>query len=455
MSEVANIKSMAERSDKAKNLVLGLGETGLSVARYLARNDIDAIYVDTRDEPPGIEELCQICPGAEVILGTAPEEMLKGISRIIASPGIADSHPFLATARDIGIEVISDIQLFVTEADAPLVAVTGSNGKSTVTTLLALMCDRSDKLALAGANLGVPALDLLIEDKPDFYILELSSFQLQRTQELPVKIAVLLNISSDHLDWHASEHEYRQAKYRIFSEAESAVFNRIDVDAKAHLPSGIPSVSFGLDEPKDDMYGLLSNSDDVFLSHGQKPLISVTDLNLVGIHNQANCLAALAAGQLMGLEVSPMLKVLTEFSGLPHRMQIVGSYRDVQFINDSKATNVDAAIASVHSIQGGIVLIAGGQGKGGNFDHLARSTSPRLRAAVLIGEDAPAIEKAFTGLIPTERALGLSEAVHCAGMLAETGDTVLLAPACASYDQYPDYQARGDHFAREVEALML
>ena len=454
MSTAENIKPTMRHSAKTRELVLGLGKTGLSVARYLTRNDIDAIYVDTRDEPPGVEELCTINPTAEIFLGEASEKVLKGISRIIASPGIADSHPFLAAAHNNGIEVISDIQLFVAEADAPLVAVTGSNGKSTVTTLLDLMCDGAGRSSLAGANLGIPALDLLTKDKPDFYILELSSFQLKRTQDLPVMVAVLLNISSDHLDWHTTEQEYREAKYHIFSRAESAVFNRSDVDAVAHFPRDMLSLSFGLDEPDGDGYGLRNDGGDVFLSYGHKPLLSVTDLNVVGVHNQANCLAALAAGHLMNLDLSSMLAVLSEFSGLPHRMQIVGRYRDVLFINDSKATNVAAAIASICSIQGRVVLIAGGQGKGGDFDHLAKSTSEYLRAVVLIGEDAPAIESAFNDLIPIKRASGLAEAVNCAVKLSKTGDTVLLAPACASHDQYEGYQERGDHFTREVEALL-
>jgi UDP-N-acetylmuramoylalanine--D-glutamate ligase len=436
-------------------VVFGLGKTGLSVARYLARNDIDAIYIDSRENPPGIDELQKTCPGAEVHTGEISTKLLKGASRIIASPGIADSDPFLAAARKAGVDVISDIELFVGEAKAPILAVTGSNGKSTVTTLLALMCDASGKTGLAGANLGEPALDLLLEDVPDFYLLELSSFQLQRTVHLPTAVSVLLNISSDHLDWHADEDEYRAAKYRIFDEAEAVVFNRADEASSTHLPDGVPALNFGLDEPGHDEYGLLVDTNEVFLARGEQLLLAVSDLALVGTHNQANCLAALAAGQLMGLEMSAMLQVLNEFPGLPHRMQLVGESRGVCYINDSKATNVGAAIASIDSIRGAVVLIAGGQGKGGNFDRLATSTCGHVRSAVLIGEDAAKLEQAFADLTPTVRADNMRSAVSRAAEFAETGDTVLLAPACASFDQYPNYMARGEDFARAVEALTL
>jgi UDP-N-acetylmuramoylalanine--D-glutamate ligase len=438
-----------------KDLVYGLGKTGLSVARYLARNDVNAIYVDSRESPPGVDELEAVCPAAELIVGDTPNKLLKKVSRVIASPGIADSDAFLEAARDAGIEIVSDIELFVSEAKAPLIAVTGSNGKSTVTTLLSLMCNAAGKTGLAGANLGKPALDLLLEDVPDFYILELSSFQLQRTQNLPAKVAVLLNISPDHLDWHGSEEEYREAKYRVFDQAEAAVFNRDNENIAAHLPEGIPALGFGLDEPEGDAYGLVADADDVFLARGEQLLLAVSDIALVGTHNQANCLAALAAGQLMGLELSPMLQVLNEYPGLPHRMQPLGRFRGVSYINDSKATNVGAAIASVDSVQGAVVLIAGGQGKGGDFDRLATATTGHLRAAIIIGEDAAEIEAAFDGLTPTERAEGMREAVTRATELAENGDTVLLAPACASFDQYPDYLARGEDFTRIVEALAV
>ena len=446
-------KKLKTATSKAGNLVFGLGVTGMSVARYLKRNRIDAVFVDSRNEPPGLDDLQELLPDADVVLGESAVVHLTNINRIIASPGVADSEPMLKMARKVGIDVVSDIELFTQEAQAPIVAVTGSNGKSTVTTLIAMMCDAAGKVALAGANLGEPALDLLQEDKPDFYVLELSSFQLQRTDTLPAKVAVLLNISADHLDWHESEKNYRDAKYRIFRSAEAAVISRTDPDIAKHVHKGTRIVSFGLDAPEDGHYGLLEEEGATFLARGEQLLLATSELALVGRHNQLNALAALAAGELMGLELSAMLQVLAEFPGLAHRMQLIGRKGGVEFINDSKATNVSAAIASVESIDGIIVLIAGGEAKGDDFSELSEALSDRLRAAVLIGSDADRIADALADQAPVHIADDINEAVVQAADYAEAGDTVLLAPACASYDQFANYMARGDAFAEAVQGL--
>ncbi|MEX1266036.1 MAG: UDP-N-acetylmuramoyl-L-alanine--D-glutamate ligase, partial [Woeseia sp.] len=363
--------------------------------------------------------------------------------------------PLLVDARAAGIDVVSDIELFVDNRAAPFVAVTGSNGKSTVTTLLALMCTASGKSALAGANLGEPALDLLTLDVPDIYLLELSSFQLQRTRHLPARVAVLLNISPDHLDWHIDEAEYRAAKYRIFREAEAAVWNRDDPHAASFLRDDQRQISFGLDAPAAGQYGLVSDGSTQYLARGTERLVDSSTLALVGVHNRANALAAMAAGELLGLDTSAMLGVLQSFNGLPHRMQFVARHGGCDYINDSKATNVGAAIASVNSVSTPVVLIAGGQGKGGDFRLLADTVHRRLRAAVLIGEDADAIEDAFAGRVPVIRAGSLQSAVDEAASTAEPGDTILLAPACASFDQFDNYLQRGDAFCAAVEALTV
>ena len=447
------VKKLKAATSKADNLVFGLGITGMSVARYLKRNGIDALFVDSRSEPPGLDELHELLPDADVILGENATVQLSNINRIIASPGVADSEPMLTAARKAGIDVVSDIELFAQDAEAPIVAVTGSNGKSTVTTLLALMCDAAGMTALAGANLGEPALDLLLQDKPDLYVLELSSFQLQRTETLPAKVAVLLNVSADHLDWHKSEKNYRNAKYRIFRNAAAAVISRNDPDIAKHVSKGTRIVSFGLDVPEDEHYGLREEEGGEFLARGEQLLLATSELALVGRHNQLNALAALAAGELMGLELLAMLQVLAEFPGLPHRMQLVARKQGVDFINDSKATNVGAAVASVESIDGIIVLIAGGESKGGDFDDLSNAVSDRLRAAVLIGSDADRIADALADKAPVVIANDINDAVVQAAGYAESGDTVLLAPGCASFDQFPNYMARGDAFAAAVQGL--
>ena len=441
----------AARATTYKDLVVGLGATGLSIARYLKRSEIDAMFFDTREQPPGMVELDEVWPDAEVLPGDA--ELPGSVERIIASPGISDSHPLLARARKKKVEVVSDIEIFARESKAPFVAVTGSNGKSTVTTLLYYMCLADGREALAGGNLGEPALDLLDRPTPDIYVLELSSFQLQRTQKLPARVAALLNVSPDHLDWHADEAEYRASKYRIFREAQAAVINRADAEAAKHAERCERVISFGGDAPDEDQYGLREEDGKIYLARGNTLLIAADELAMYGAHNQLNALAALAAGELLGLEVPAMLQVLAEFPGLPHRMQFVGRIGGVDYINDSKATNVAAAVASVQSVDGMLVLIAGGEGKGGDFSELAAAVEGKLRGAVLIGTDAEQIARALDTMMPVHFADNMQVAISKAASCAEAGDTVLLAPACASFDQFRNYMARGDAFREAVEAM--
>lgn len=436
---------------KRKDLVLGLGATGLSIGRYLQREGRDAIFFDSREEPPGLEELEALWPDAKVLLGDV--ELPANIDRVIASPGIEDGHSLLEAARKAKLEVISDIELFARDAKVPFVAVTGSNGKSTVTTLLFHMCQAAGRDALAGGNLGEPALDLLTAESPELYVVELSSFQLQRTAKLPAKVAVLLNITPDHLDWHADENEYREAKYRVFREAEAAVINRADEAAAARVKHISNVISFGFDAPGDGHYGIRREDDENFLVRGESVLLAVSELALIGRHNQANALAALAAGEILGLDMQSMLQVLCEFPGLPHRMQFVRRVAAVDYVNDSKATNVAAAVASIESVDGMLVLIAGGDGKGGDFTALSDSLENKLRAAVLIGRDAEKINAALDTIVPTYFAQDMKDAVQQAAAYAESDDTVLLAPACASLDQFDNYAARGDAFCESVEAL--
>lgn len=441
----------ALRKTKSRDLVVGLGATGLSVARFLRRNGLEATFCDTRETPPGLDALHEIFPEADVALGKL--RLPDGVARVIVSPGVPDSHPLLAEARQAGVEVVSDIELFVEAANAPFMAITGSNGKSTVTTLLGHMCTAAGFRVRVGGNLGEPALDLLDGPPPDGYVLELSSFQLQRTGHLPADVAVLLNIAPDHLDWHRDEREYREAKYRIFREAKSVVVNRADDGVFPHMRHVAQWTSFGLDEPEDGHFGLRVADGETYLARGETLLLAVRELALFGRHNQANALAALAAGDLAGLDVGPMLQVLAEFPGLPHRMQHVTQVKGVDFVNDSKATNVAAAIASIESVDGMLVLVAGGLGKGQDFAPLGAALENRLRAAVLIGADAAKIEAALDTVQPVYLAADMDDAVEQAARFAEKGDTVLLAPACASLDQFANYGARGEAFAAAARRL--
>jgi len=445
------MSAVRKSAPTGKDLVLGLGATGLSIARYLQRTDHDAIFLDSRDEPPGIDELNDVWPDANIVLGDM--KLPAKIDRIIVSPGIADDNDLLKKARKKKLEVISDIEIFAREAKAPFVAITGSNGKSTVTMLLFHMCRAADRKVLAGGNLGEPALDLLDQETPDVYVLELSSFQLQRTETLPAEVAVLLNVSPDHLDWHTDENEYRQSKYRVYREGHAAVVNRADPEAAEHVKNIKNVITFGLDEPEDGQFGIRHEEEETYLARGDTLLIATTDMAIVGLHNQANALAALAAGELLGLEMSAMLQVLSEFPGLSHRMQFVARKAAVDYINDSKATNVAAAVASIQSVDGTVVLVAGGEGKGGDFSELAAALEGKLRAAVLIGTDAEAIADAIDTVMPVYFARDMDDAVCQAASYAESDDTVLLAPACASFDQFENYGARGDAFSAAVGAL--
>ena len=445
------MSAVKKRTAADRDLVVGLGATGLSIARYLRRAGQDALFVDTRDEPPGLQQLDEVWPGADVELGkmTLPENT----ARIIVSPGFADKEPLLRKARKADIEIISDIELFARDAEAPYVAITGSNGKSTVTTLLFHMGHAAGKETLAGGNLGEPALDLLDMPQPDLYVLELSSFQLQRTESLTPTVAVLLNVSPDHLDWHRSEKQYRDSKYSVYRGADAAVINRADKRALKETRSIDAVVSFGLDEPDEGHYGIRSEDGIDYLARGSTMLIATSDMAMYGRHNQANALAALAAGELLGLGLPAMLQVLNEFPGLPHRMQFVARKGSVDYINDSKATNVAAAVASIDSVDGMIVLLAGGEGKGGDFSDLATALESKLRAAVLIGTDADKISAALDTVMPVYFAVDMDDAVQQAAAYANADDTVLLAPACASFDQFENYGARGDAFGTAVEAL--
>ena len=445
------MNAAAKRKPARKDLVVGLGVTGLSIARYLNRSGLDAIFMDSRKEPPGIDELGDIWPDAEVSLGKM--KLPKNVGRLIVSPGVTDNDPLLKAARKSKLEIVSDIELFARDAQAPFVAVTGSNGKSTVTTLLYHMCRAAGREVLAGGNLGEPALDLLDQDKPDLYVLELSSFQLQRTDSLPAEVAVLLNVSPDHLYWHVDEEEYRQSKYRVYSQAKSAVVNRADERAGEVVQDMDSVISFGLDEPADGQFGIKREDGIDYLARGDTMLIATSDMAMYGVHNQANALAALATGELLQLEMSAMLQVLNEFPGLPHRMQFVARKGSVNFINDSTSTTVAAAVASVQSIDGMLVLLAGGEGKGGAFGELAAALENKLRAAVLFGQDAGAISDALDTVMPVYFAQDMRDAVSQAAAYAESDDTVLLAPACASFDQFENYKARGDAFRDAVEAL--
>lgn len=439
-----------------RTLIAGLGVTGLSVARHLAaRGEIFAV-VDSRPAPPGLEALRAEHPEVPVFLGPLDAELLARATRIIASPGLALGEPALAAAAAAGVEILGDIELFARTARAPIVAITGSNGKSTVTELVGAMTAAAGRRAALGGNLGTPALDLL-GDHVELYVLEVSSFQLETTELLGAEVATVLNLSPDHLDRYPDLAAYRRAKQRIYRGARQLVVNRDDPATWALAAPGVRRWSFGLSAPAGETEcGLVQRADGDWLARGERALLPAAELGLAGRHNLANALAALALGSAVGLPEAAMCSALRAFRGLPHRCQVVLERDGITWIDDSKATNVGAALAALAGLDSGaanLLLIAGGQGKGQDFAEFAAALAGRVRLAILIGEAAAAIEAAIAGRVPVQRADSMAAAVARARAAARPGDLVLLAPACASFDMFAGYADRGAQFARAARGL--
>lgn len=436
-----------------RTLVVGLGKTGLSVACFYAARGAHVAVTDNRERPPALAALREQVPGAAVFVGGYAEEALTGAEQVVLSPGVARSADFVKRAQARGLPVLGDIEVFARHARAPVIGITGSNGKSTVTTLVGLMAERAQVAARVGGNLGTPALDLLAESEPLFYVLELSSFQLEVTDSLRCLAAAVLNLSPDHMDRYATLEDYAAAKARIFRNCGTAVINREDARVRAMPGAGQKRVSFGLDAPDAADYGVLAVAGERWLARGRDTLLRAADLRIRGEHNLANALAALALGDLMGLPRAAMLAALRDFRGLPHRMEHVSDIAGVAWYNDSKGTNVGATLAAVSGLTQPLVLIAGGDGKHQDFGALAAALVGKARAVVLLGKDAAAIEKAIAHRLPVLRVDDMQAAVHAAARAAQPGDLVLLSPACSSLDMFDNYEHRGRVFVQAVRRL--
>ncbi len=434
-------------------IVVGLGATGLSVARYLKSQNVPFTVVDSRVQPPGLRELRALDPDAGFRSGAFDAQFLSTARQLIVSPGVSINDPAISRAHEQGIQIIGDIELFASRVPAPVAAITGSNGKSTVTTLLAEMARQGGASVQAGGNLGTPALDLLAGPQADLYVLELSSFQLETTYNLKPAAAVVLNVTADHMDRYRDCEAYAATKARIYRQAQLRVINRNDPRVMAMTGSG-REISFGLDEPTDGHYGLSVNDAETWLVRGRERLLNANLLRIPGRHNIANALAALALGEGMGLEREAMLSVLRTFRGLAHRCQWVARHRDVSWYNDSKGTNIGATLAALQAMSSKVVLIAGGMAKQTDFQTLREAVKGKARAVVLLGRDAHLIEGQIAGVVPVMRANDMLDAVHQAAATARPGDCVLLSPACASFDMYRDYIKRGEAFVRAVRELI-
>jgi UDP-N-acetylmuramoylalanine--D-glutamate ligase len=433
-------------------VVAGLGKTGVSAVKYLLKRGAIVAATDSRAAPPGAAEVAAIDARVALRVGGFDPDLLQGAEQLLVSPGISLQEPIVMQARRRGIEVLGDIELFARAVRAPVVGVTGTNGKSTVTTLVTKMAERAGRRVYAGGNLGDPALDLLERQRPDLYVLELSSFQLESTSSLALLAGVVLNVTSDHMDRYPTMQAYAQAKARIFRHSATAVVN-LDDSLCARLPADVPrTVTFSIEQDAAD-FCLLQRGSRAYLARRGECLLDIAAMKLSGRHNAANALAALALGEAAGLPMAAMLETLQSFAGLAHRAEWVADVAGVRYVDDSKGTNVGATIAAVTGLAGPLLLIAGGQGKGQDFVPLRSAFAGKVRRVVLIGQDAGLLQAALAGVCELERAESMGEAVQKAARAANAGDTVLLSPACASLDMFRDYAERGEVFAAAVRKL--
>ena len=507
---------MKQWADK-KVLVLGLGETGLSMLRWLNAQGAQLRVADSRNEPPGLTEAGQYVAAGQIFCGVFNDALSEGIDLIAISPGIPLSDPFVQRAVARGIPVAGDIELFAQQVrgqHAPagipplsptlsdgttshstrltrdvsqvagyregrggerekqplILAITGSNGKTTVTAMVEHLCKAAGKDVAAAGNISPAVLDVAMQrggEQPEIWVLELSSFQLETTFSLNADAATVLNVSEDHLDRYAGIDEYAAAKARIFQGSRPPhltlartvsgvqVLNRDDARSMKMALPGREVVTFGMDAPPGERdFGVERDGGYIWLAQGKQRLLKASELQVAGLHNVANALAALALCRAIGLPLSLLLDALRNFKGLPHRVERVVEIDGVTWYDDSKGTNVGATVAALQGLGCKAVLIAGGEGKGQDFAPLNSAVAQHARAVVLIGRDAPLIETALHGSgVPLVRAADMNDAVQQAARLARRGDAVLLSPACASFDMFRNYAHRAEVFVAAVREL--
>jgi UDP-N-acetylmuramoylalanine--D-glutamate ligase len=455
-------------SDQLK-IVIGLGVTGISCVELLVANGDNFIVLDTRRNPPKLKQFQKDYPQVKVILGDLDKELLASASELIISPGIAKDDPNITYAVESGVKLVGDIDLFCREVTAPIIAITGSNAKTTVTTLIGEMAVENGIDVGVGGNIGLPVLEFLKQPQKQLYVLELSSFQLETTHELRADVATVLNITPDHLDRYDNDfQQYYQAKHRIFRGCKSVVENLDDSLTHPLLPANVKVTGYRLGRSDFNVFGLLDITEaaegegqdktESYFALAGKPLMATSEVKLPGKHNIINALSALAIGHSAGFEMPAMLKAIREFSGLEHRCQLVANKSGVQYFDDSKGTNVGATVAAIEGLGSTlqenkkIVLIAGGDGKGAAFDELVTPIESYVKSVVLIGTDAQRIAE----VLPNSEiyfAKSMQQAVDKSASLTQSGDVVLLSPACASFDMFDNYGQRGDVFSEAARGL--
>jgi UDP-N-acetylmuramoylalanine--D-glutamate ligase len=446
---------------KNLHIVIGLGATGVSCIRFLTKRGIPVMAMDTRDAPPNVSELQHLYPDVRIYTGPHwPQEILNSAKVLVVSPGVSIKIAPIQEAKSKGVAVVGDIELFAQYNKAPVIAITGANGKSTVTTVVGEMAKCAGKKVAVVGNIGTPVLDIFQDNATfDLIVMELSSFQLETTHTLKPIAATVLNITPDHLDRYESFNDYVAAKHRIFHHAQHVIINKQDpLSDSANIPNTAKKWFFTTEEPKAAEFGLREIDGQTWLMWGQEKLISSQELKIVGLHNLANALSALALGKAAGLAWEPMLEALKNFNGLAHRCQWVAEKEGIRWINDSKGTNIGACQAALDGIGqqllGKIVLLLGGDGKGADFADLIPQVAKYCRAIIVMGKDAPAILDPLGKVVEASSAQTMYQAVELAASKAKPGDCVLLSPACSSLDQYQNFSHRGEVFIDSVKKVL-
>lgn len=447
---------MLQLNDYRNIVVVGLGKTGLSCARFLHQLRIPFSINDSRENPPCLEAAQPYLQQAKVYLGQFALDVLLQADLIILSQGVPLQDPVIAQALAKGIYFISDVDLFSLYARAPIAAITGSNAKSTVTTLVGEIAKTSGMNVEVGGNLGIPLLDLLLDPVPDYYIVELSNFQLELTHHLQSKVACILNITPDHLDRYNAFEDYVACKRKIYQGCQCAIYNL--EDPLTFPPTDIPALAFSLAADKRADFHLIQQQQDYYLSYRNQPFLSCSELKMQGLHNAQNALAAAAIAHQMGISLQDIAKTLKTFTGLAHRCQWVAKVNDVTWYNDSKGTNIGATNAAIAGLgktcQGKIILLAGGLGKGADFTELLPNVTQFVKQTILFGKDASLIQAALEPAASTQMVADLTAAVLAAKHIASPGDIVLLSPACASWDMFKHFEHRGEVFMSLVKELV-
>ena len=446
--------ALQRESVRQQTVVIGLGETGLSVAQHLSQQGIDFKMLDTRFNPPQLETFKKKFPEIEVQLGEFSAEFFQDAQQIIVSPGIDLNQKEIRELILVNDrECIGDIELFARSTSKPVVAITGSNGKSTVTSLLTEMANTAGVKTYAGGNLSPPALSLLNHEDAELFVLEISSFQLETTQSLQPQVSVVLNVSPDHLDRHGDVENYAHIKEHIYSNSKVSVINRDD-DRVVNMKTFGVVVSFGLQKPFENEFGVVKGDDGLYLAFGQERLLSTCELSLQGEAGIINSLAALAIGYALELPLKNMLTTLKTFKGLPHRLALVAEAEGISWFNDSKGTNIGATVSSLRSLERDIILIAGGVFKGGDLEMLKQAVVQHAKQVILLGQDSELLQQALKNTIAIDNAGSMQQAVEIAQQKSKSGDKVLLSPACASFDMYANYIERGNDFEKCVKEIL-